>query len=698
LRYLSIYFIGLSLFLFASGGALEISANFFQKAIRITEWRVGMRSFGPSLVSIFLFAISGCSSSRSGGGGAASSSSNVTADVAVEEDEATQFVQAGESISVVGTNLGPVQQYVVRTKLLMPDGPQISEASYSSMENLRLTVPVSFYTILHVFTPDNTTLSAVVLKPNADSQVNLRFDETSTVAAKILEIIYDKALNGDANAGYLLRNRLLSVSSLYSVAASVLLVSHEQERRKSLNSLGDQSALKPVDLVALANSLILALRSEISSTVADVTALAVKEADASYRYFYTQSLETPTAIAAYATPQAGPVDVAYRASLVNTVVAAAYADLAEAVRTQPPATPVGDITAKATSLFVRTFDQCLQENACPVVALVAAAQFSLVGKVETPRFTVGSVDASSNKFVEISSGTAGAVIHYTLDGTTPSSDSPRFSGPVSVSIGQVLKAVAFKDGYGVSDLAETASFSRSDLDHELVKSKTLKVPDLAKSGDLMILVVMHKFDQTNTSIPSTVNIPVGFTRWQSSKEITGPTIASGEEPMNRYQRISIFFKRFSVNDPKTIEVSYPDNADADQLTAVLISTPSGASSPKDYQEGGLTAMNQPAFFAPNDSPLSLGAGERVVYVASSLFLAEALNDRENTMVFDNVNVQSATNTTAKILGRNSHWRNKLAVVIDSVVDPLISGFYPTRGFDGDNLGNSNLGLRFVIPK
>lgn len=685
---------------FCGTGATEKTLMFGVKSPDLPPWRGrGMKSFAKFLGIIIFSSLFGCSSNRSGGGGgAAASSSKVTADVAVEEDEATEFVQAGESVIIVGTNLAPIRQYSVRTKLLMPEGQQVSEAGYSSIENLKLTIPVSFYTIVDVVTPDNGSLSAVILKPNSDSQVNLRFDETSTVAAKILEIIYVKALDGDSNAGYLLRNRLLSVSSLYSVAASIVLVQNEQERRRNLNSAGDQFVFKPVDIAEIAEGLTRSLRGEISNTVKDVTALAIKEAEASYSYFYTQSLETPTAVAAYVTPQAGPVDVAYRASLVNPVVAAAYTDLSEAVRTQPPGTPVGDITAKATSLFVRTFGECLEKNTCPVVAPVPAAEFSLAGRVDTPRFALSSVDNSYQKFVKVTSDTPGAVIHYTLDGTTPSRVSPRFSELVGVGIGQTIKAIAFRDGLGVSDISEAASFTRSDLDHELVKSKTLKVPDLAKIGDLMILIVMHKFDQTNPSIPSTVQVPAGFVLSQSSKDITGSTIGSDAEPMNRYQRISIFVKRFDVNDPKAIEVSYHDGADADQLTAVLLSVPSGASSIKDYQEGGLTAMNQPAFFAPNDRPLSLVAGERVVYVASSLFLAEALDDRENMMVFDNVNAQGATNNTAKILGRNSHWRNKLAVVIDSVVDPLISGFYPTRGFDGDNLGNSNLGLRFVIPK
>jgi hypothetical protein len=656
-------------------------------------------SFASLKLGICLFAVASCSGkSAGGGGGAKSSSANVTADVAVKEDDATAFVQAGESISVAGTNLSPTQQYVVRMKRLMPEGQQVSESAYDSVENLKLDVPVSFYTILDITTPVKATFSAVVLKPNQDSQVNLRFDETSTVAAKILEIIYDKALKGNADAGYLLRHRALSVANLYSIAASALLVNHEQERRKSLKSGGDQSAFNPVDLVSLADGLVRSVRTELSDSQMDVNVIATREADASYKYFYKQSLEVPTAIAAYITPQAGPQDVVYRASLVNPVVAAAYSDLSQAYRNQSPSTPVGDLTEKAASLFMQTFGQCIEKNACPAIPPVSAAKFQLAGKVDLPTFTDIKLDGSSNKVVKIISPTDGAVIYYTLDGSNPSPASSRFSDAITVGNGQILKAVAIKDGYESSDFAEATSFTRSDLDHDIVKSKSVKVPNLAVIGDLMVLVVMHKFDQTNPDIPPEVRVSSGFTLVQSSRDITGPTSASGEDILNRYQRVSVFLKKFDKNDSANVEVSYPDGADADQLTLVLVTIPSSSSSIRDYQEGNLTAMNQPAFFAPVDRPLTLAPGERVIYVASSLFLAEALDDRENVMVVDNVNIQGATNKTAKILGRNSHWRNKLAVLIDSVADPLVTGFYPSRGFDGDNLANSNLGLRFVVPK
>lgn len=43
-----------------------------------------------------------------------------------------------------------------------------------------------------------------------------------------------------------------------------------------------------------------------------------------------------------------------------------------------------------------------------------------------------------------------AVIHYTLDGSEPAADSPVYTGPISVSASLVLRAVALRDGYLVS--------------------------------------------------------------------------------------------------------------------------------------------------------------------------------------------------------------------------------------------------------
>jgi hypothetical protein len=224
------------------------------------------------------------------------------------------------------------------------------------------------------------------------------------------------------------------------------------------------------------------------------------------------------------------------------------------------------------------------------------------------------------------------------------------------------------------------------------------MPNLLTAGDLLILIVMYKYDQTVHPNGVTLTAPSGFSLQQASDALTGPTAAGESEPMNRFQRVNIFTKKAVGDEPQSLEISYPQDADPDQLTAVILAVPSSQSTIRDFQQGTPSAMQLPAHFAPQNAPVNLAAGERMVYVATSLFLAEAIDDRENVMVFDNLNSTDASNTTARILGRNQHWRNKLAVVIDTASDPKLKSFYPTRGFDGENYLNSNLGMRFVIPK
>jgi hypothetical protein len=651
------------------------------------------------IVALWLSATLSCSSSRSsGGGGSTASASTVTADVAVQEDDPTEFKQAGESVSVVGTNLAAPSVYSVVLRLLMPEGEQSTSQTFNSISDIKLVMPVSFYAIVDIVTPNGIEFSAVVLRPNQDSKVNLRFDSTSTVASKLIEIIYQKALQGDSDAGFVLRNRLLAPANLYSMAASVLLVGEEQTRRKNIDSTVKATFFEPVDLVALASSLVTSLRADLTSTKVDIANFGKQEADASFKYFYQKELQTPTAMAAFATPQSTITESSYRAAFVNPLVAAAYSDLSVAFRNQPADAAIDDLLTKAQSLFIRTFGECLSTSACPVYPPTPAVKFAGGGKVDVPKFSVVSTDNSGAKQVVISSATEGASVYYTTDGTTPSQESTQFKSVASILPGQVIKAIAMRDGYELSDLAEGAMVARSDLDHELVTKKSIKTPSLLTVGDLLVLIVMYKYDQTVHPNGVTLTPPSGFSLQETSADLTGPMVEDGNDSMNRFQRVSIFTKKAVGDEPKILEISYPQDADPDQITAVILAVPSSQSTIKDFRQGTPSAMQLPALFAPQDAPVNLGAGERVVYVATSLFLAEAIDDRENVMVFDNLNSKDASNTTARILGRNQHWRNKLAVVIDTASDPKLKSFYPTRGFDGENYSNSNLGMRFVIPK
>jgi len=60
------------------------------------------------------------------------------------------------------------------------------------------------------------------------------------------------------------------------------------------------------------------------------------------------------------------------------------------------------------------------------------------------------------QIVSISSATSGAVIHYTLDGSTPTSTSPQYQAPFLLSASQTVKAIASSSGLPDSSVASAS--------------------------------------------------------------------------------------------------------------------------------------------------------------------------------------------------------------------------------------------------
>jgi hypothetical protein len=54
---------------------------------------------------------------------------------------------------------------------------------------------------------------------------------------------------------------------------------------------------------------------------------------------------------------------------------------------------------------------------------------------------------SASQSVTLTSSTAGAVIYYTLDGSTPTTDSRQYSGPISISLDTTVNAIASASGF-----------------------------------------------------------------------------------------------------------------------------------------------------------------------------------------------------------------------------------------------------------
>ncbi len=74
--------------------------------------------------------------------------------------------------------------------------------------------------------------------------------------------------------------------------------------------------------------------------------------------------------------------------------------------------------------------------------------------VETPTFTPAAGTYSEAQTVTIACATEDATIHYTLDGTNPTEESPVYEEPLTISETTTIKAIAMKEDYDDSTIAE----------------------------------------------------------------------------------------------------------------------------------------------------------------------------------------------------------------------------------------------------
>lgn len=77
-----------------------------------------------------------------------------------------------------------------------------------------------------------------------------------------------------------------------------------------------------------------------------------------------------------------------------------------------------------------------------------------VPTVATPTFTPEAGTYFEEQTVSIACTTDGATIHYTIDGSDPTENSPVYSTPININETTTVKAIAMKEGYNNSGIAE----------------------------------------------------------------------------------------------------------------------------------------------------------------------------------------------------------------------------------------------------
>ena len=96
-----------------------------------------------------------------------------------------------------------------------------------------------------------------------------------------------------------------------------------------------------------------------------------------------------------------------------------------------------------------------QETGFTTSATVSAA-YTIQTSAATPVFSVAAGTYPTAQSVSISDSTSGAVIYYTANGTTPTTSSAVYSGAVTVSATETLKAIAVAPGFTNSAVGTAA--------------------------------------------------------------------------------------------------------------------------------------------------------------------------------------------------------------------------------------------------
>jgi predicted outer membrane repeat protein len=138
--------------------------------------------------------------------------------------------------------------------------------------------------------------------------------------------------------------------------------------------------------------------------------------------------------------------------------------------------------------------------------------------VPTPLFTASTGTFTTTNTITISDSLAGTTIYYTMNGTTPSTSSTKYTGPITISSNATIKAIAYKSGYTQSAVA-TATYTIT---------KTVPTPTFTPAAGT------YTKAQTVTIKDLTIGVTIYYTTngqmpTTSSTKYTGPITVSGSE-------------------------------------------------------------------------------------------------------------------------------------------------------------------------
>ena len=256
---------------------------------------------------------------------------------------------------------------------------------------------------------------------------------------------------------------------------------------------------------------------------------------------------------------------------------------------------------------------------------VATAAYVIQSFAASPTFSIPGGPYTSAQTVAISDTTPGVTIYYTTNGTTPSTSSPVYSAPITVSSTETLQAIAVEAGYYTSLAAEatydfnvaTPTFSPAAGAYN--SAQTVTISD-ATSG----AVIYYTADGTTPTLSSSVySTPISVS---SSETVQAIAIVGGTSSStigSAVYTISLAAPDFSVASSLP---SMTLTAGQSGSATVSITSLNGFASAVSFSCSGLPA-GASCSFSPSTVTPSGGVAATTLTVTTSSTAAAALHRR-----------------------------------------------------------------------